>query len=142
MCVWQLMGLKFKNKPLRSCTVSTGGGMLGGHSEIKVFRDGDGDGTLRISRAETHADPVQTSEYPVPAEVFDKLSEMAYQYALYGASTRRMSKIELLDGDTTSVSFCYDNGDFRVRQLQRMTRRMSKGYCAVLNYMNSLSKGN
>lgn len=137
MCVWNLVN-KFKNDRLLGCTVSTGGGSLGGHWTVKVRRGDADDGRLTIEKRETHADRQVTTEYPVPAEVFTTLAEMANKYHMYAASKRRMSDMQILDGDTTTIRFYYTKGDFRVYQLQKLDRTMSTGFREIRDYMNLL----
>lgn len=134
-------GLKFKNDELRSCSVSTGGGMLGGYSYVTLKKDENGGAVLEIRRKETHADREVTSVYQVDPEAFEKVKEMAIQYDLYAASKRRYSKFQVLDGDTTSVSFSFSNGSFRISDNQVLSKKMSTGFREVIHYLSSLAEG-
>ena len=50
--------LQLKGEVLRSCSVSTGGGMLGGYTNYYLKRQKDGTVTLTVTGKETHAKSV------------------------------------------------------------------------------------
>ena len=137
MFLSKLIGNKFKDKRLTSCSVSTGGGMLGGHREVTVKREEADDGTLTIRTREDHSAREVTTVYPVKAEVFDKLEEIVNRYDLYAASKRGMSDMQILDGDTTTIRFYYGRESFYVDELQDLNKTMSEGFRKVCQYMNS-----
>ena len=139
--VTNLIGRRFLRDELESCGVSTGGGMLGGYWEVRLTRDADGNAVLRIREKQTHADREITTQYSVADEAFERLREIAVQHNLYGASKRPYSKIRALDADTTSVSFDFAKGDFRVSEEQVLSRRMREGFREVIRYLDSLAVG-
>lgn len=139
--ITNLIGRTVLRDELESCDVSTGGGMLGGYREVRLTRDADGNAVLRIREKQTHADREITTQYPVADAAFDRLREITVQYNLYGASKRPYSKIRALDADTTSVSFDFKKGDFRVSEEQVLSRRMREGFREVIRYLDSLAVG-
>ena len=136
-----ISGLKFKNDTLRSCSVSTGGGMLGGYSSAELRTEKDGRTTLTVRSRGTHADREVTTVYEVSPDAFEPLREMAFRYRLYAASKRRYSKIQVMDGDTTSVSFSFSKGSFRISSEQNMSGKQREGFWEVEKYLRSLAVG-
>lgn len=132
---------KFKNDALKSCTVYTGGGMRGGHSEVSLQQDAEGGAILRVSQKETYADREVTTIYRVSGDAFNRVREMAVKYDLYRASKRPYSKLLILDADTTSVSFSFQKDSFRVSGNQVLGIGMRKGFRAVIGYLDSLAVG-
>lgn len=133
--------LKFKNDSLEKCTVSTGGGMLGGSRTVTLRRERDGSVTLSVSEKETHNHRERTTTYAASEEALAHVKELANSCNLYGASKRRYSNFRVLDGDTTSVTFDFASDDFRVSEEQVLTPKMQKGFDAVIAYLNSLAVG-
>ena len=60
---------------------------------------------------------------------------------LYGASKRRLGPFQVLDGDTTSITFDFASDDFRVSEEQMLSDNMRSGFLAVIAYLNSLAVG-
>ena len=137
----QLRAVKFKDDTLKSCSVSTGGGMLGGSRSVSLTREKDGSAVLRISERETHADREITTQYSVDAAALDRVREMVCQYDLYSASKRPYSKIRALDADTTSISFDFAKDYFRVSEEQVLSEKMREGFREVMRYLESLAVG-
>lgn len=132
---------RFSKEALESCSVSTGGGMLGGHRSVELRKQRDGSVTLTVSEQETHADRERTVTYPASEEALAHVKELVRQYDLYGASKKPYSEFRVLDGDTTSVSFSFESDDFRVSEEQVLSRNMRTGFRAVIQYLNSLAVG-
>lgn len=127
---------KFKKEDFLGCTISTGGGMLGGYHEISLKRKDDAAGTITFVEREMHNTPEETTVYPASEEVFIKTAELVEKYHLYAASRRKMSGIEILDGDTTTVRFYYRNGSFRIEEYQDINQTMSDGLQKVKKYLS------
>ncbi len=136
-----IAGLRFRNDELESCSVSTGGGMLGGYSSATLKRDPEGNAVLVVKGKETHADREVTTTYQADPAAFDKIREMVVKYDLYAASRRKLSPMQVLDGDTTHLSFDYSKGYFSVSGEQMMNRNMRTGFNEVRNYLYSLAGG-
>ena len=133
-----LLSLKFRGDTLRSCSVETGGGMLGGHREVSLRRDGNGNAVLRVSEKEMHADRLVTTECRVDEGAFDRVRKLVDACYLYAASKRPYSRMRVLDGDTTSVSFSYDKDSFRVSEEQVISRKMRSGMREVIRILETL----
>ena len=137
----KIIGLRYKNTEPESCSVSTGGGMLGGYRTSRLKKEKNGEVTLTVSGKEHHAAREVTTVYRVSPEALSKVNEIAYEYGLYAASMRPRSRIEVLDGDTTTVSFDYPKGDFRISDEQVLSKKMRQGFREVMNYLSSLAAG-
>lgn len=141
MCIFSLLAKKFKPEGLESCSYSTGGGMLGGYRRVTLQKDRKGNRTVSLQYKETHADREETTVYPASEEAFVKATEIMKKYHLYAASKRGRSRIQILDGDTTTISFYYKNGDFSIHELQRLSRKMRKGFTEIEDFLDSLLTG-
>lgn len=137
----RLRAAKFRSDELMSCRVDTSGGMLGGVRNVTLTTDEDGGAVLRVSEKETHADRLITTQYRVSAEAFGRVRDMVSQYNLYGASKRPRSRIRVLDAATTSISFSFSKGDFRVSEDQVLSGKMRQGFREVIDYLTSLAVG-
>ena len=137
----EMLRVKLKKQELRSCSTSTGGGMLGGYKNADLRRDKEGNVVLTITEKATHADREVTTVYPASPEAFDKIRELVDSCKLYAASKRPYSKFQVLDGDTTSVSFSYENDSFRISDNQELSQKMAKGFREVRDYLYSLAQG-
>ena len=133
--------LRFRNDTLTKCTVSTGGGMLGGHRYVTLRQERDGSVTLSVSEQETHADRERTTTYAASAEALEEVKQLVLSHNLYGASKRPYSSMRVLDGDTTSITFDFASDDFRVSEEQIMSVRMAQGFREVIAYLNALAVG-
>ena len=131
---------KYHNDTLEACSVSTGGGMLGGSEtfRLKQFETG---AVLSVMVRKTHADREITTSYRVGDEALEHLADMAARYHLYAASKRRYSKMRVLDGDTTTISFDFSKGYFSVCEEQVLSATMREGFRAVADYLKSLAVG-
>ena len=133
--------LRFRTDELESCSVSTGGGMLGGHRSLTLTKQKDGSVTLTVRERETHADREVITTYPADEAALAHVKELVNAHNLYGASKRRYSRIRVLDGDTTTLSFDYASGYFSVSEEQVMNPNMCAGFDAVEDWLNSLAVG-
>ena len=139
--IFSLIAHKFKAEGLESCSYSTGGGMTGGYRRVTLRKDRKGNRTVSLQYKEIHCDREETTVYPASEEAFAKATEIMKRYHLYGASKRRRSRIQILDGETTTVSFDYVNGDFSIHELQRLNRTMRKGCSEIEGFLDSLLTG-
>ncbi len=134
-------GMKYRNDELKSCSVSTGGGMLGGYSSATLRKDKDGNATLVIVTRKTHADREITTTYNIDPTELSTIAGMVNDYDLFAASKRPLNGIQVLDGDTTSLSFDYSKGYFNISQEQDLNKKMSEGFHKVKDYLYSLANG-
>ena len=141
MLITKLLGHKFRADEFESCMVSTGGGMTGGYQSTELRREKDGSATLTERHKEWHYEREEKTVFPVSEETFAHVAELVNKYDLYTASKRRMSRIQILDGDTTTVSFHFGKRYFSIRQLQRKWPSARKGYREVIEYLNSIPHG-
>ena len=141
MLITRLLGHKFRADEFESCMVSTGGGMTGGYQNTELRREKDGSATLTERHKEWHYEREEKTVFPVSEETFAHVAELVNKYDLYTASKRRMSRIQILDGDTTTVSFHFGKRYFSIRQLQRKWPSARKGYKEVIEYLNSIPHG-
>jgi len=141
MFITKLLGHKFREDEFVSCSVSTGGGMTGGSRIVELRREKDGSVTLTVRGREWHYEREEKTVYPASEEAIAHVAEIVNKYSLYAASKRRMSNIEILDGDTTTVSFHFGKRYFSIRQLQRKWPSGRKGYMETIRYLNSLEQG-
>lgn len=139
--IFSLIAHKFKAEGLESCSYSTGGGMTGGYRRVTLRKDRKGNRTVSLQYKEIHCDREETTVYPASEEAFAKATEIMKKFHLYGASKRRRSRIQILDGETTTVSFDYVNGDFSIHELQRLNRTMRKGCSEIEGFLDSLLTG-
>ena len=130
-----------RNDELKSCSVSTGGGMLGGYSYSQLKKQKDGTVTLEVRSKGTHEEREVKTVYQLTPEALEHIKELVNEHNLYGASKRRYSKIYALDADTTSISFSYAQNAFSVSENQVMSRKMFAGFNEVIRYMSSLAAG-
>ena len=133
--------LKYKNDTLKYCSVSTGGGMLGGSFYMKLARADDGSAVLTVSEKETHADREITTTYRVGAQTLERVAQMADQYGLYRASKRPYSRMRVLDAATTTLSFQFMKDDYSVSGERDLSAKMRRGFNAVIDYLRSLASG-
>ena len=136
-----MSGRKYRNDILESCAVSTGGGMLGGYSSSSLKIEDGGRASLTVKRRETHSDREVTTVYDVDPEALRRVSEMVNEYGLYAASRRPYSKIQVLDGDSTTLSFDYSKGRFTISDNQVLSGKMSEGVREVISFLSSLAAG-
>ena len=141
MVIYSLIAKKFKPEELEHCSYSTGGGMLGGYRRVTLQKDRKGNRTVSLQYKETHADREETTVYPASEEAFVKATEIMKKYHLYAASKRGRSRSQILDGDTTTISFYYKNGDFSIHELQRLSPTMRKGCSEMEGFLDSLLTG-
>lgn len=141
MIVSRIDSNRFAKDELRSCTVSTGGGMRGGVRVVSLSKDENGSALLSVSEKEMHSDRLVTTVYRVDEAAFAHVKEVAVRHHLYSASKRPYSKMRALDADTTSVSFDFENDDFSVSEEQIMSAKMREGFRAVIAYLSSLPSG-
>ena len=134
-------GMKLKNDELRSCSVSTGGGMLGGYSTLTLTRNENGEAILEVRSKETHADREVTTVYQVEEGAFDQLKEIAIRSDLYAASKRKYSPLQVLDGDTTTLWFSFAEASFSISDQQMMNKKMQQGFDDAERFLRSLAKG-
>ena len=137
----KLSGLRFRKDTLLSCSVTTGGGMLGGRSSITLKRDAEGNPILVVTSRPTHADREKTVTYPAGEEGFQVIRDLAVKHDLYAASKRPYSKIQVLDGDTTSLRFHFEKDYFSISEQQVMNRSMRNGFDEVIQYLTSMERG-
>lgn len=135
-----LLNGKYKHAELKSCSVSTGGGMLGGYQSV-TLKKSDGSTVLIVTGRETHADREITTTYSVDPGALDRVREIVNRYDLYGASKRPYSRYEVMDGESTTARFSYENGGFSVSDNQSLTRKMREGMSEVQRYLGSLAQG-
>ena len=137
-----IRGLRFKNDTLTSCSYYCGGGMAGGHkgAELRTDRK-SGEVTLTITEKETHADRELRTVYKRSEEDFETIRQLVNKYNLYNASKKGRSPIQVLDGDTHSVSFDYSKDDFSVSDYQALSRKEREGLRQVRDYLYSLATG-
>jgi hypothetical protein len=133
--------LRIKNDDLNYCSVSTGGGMLGGYTQATLRTQKDGSVVYEVRKKETHADREVTTVYPASPEAFAHIKELVQTYNLYGASKRRYSDMFVLDGDTTRISFSGKNSSFSVSDTQDLNRKMRTGFREVERYLSTLATG-
>ncbi len=134
-------GMKYRNDEMKACSVSSGGGMMGGYSRSSLKRDGAGGAVLTVSKKETHASREVTTVYRVDPAVFDRLREIVNQYDLYRASKRPYSKVQVMDGETTSLSFDYEKGYFSISENQVLSSGMKEGFRETERFLYSLAQG-
>lgn len=126
---------------LKSCSVSTGGGMLGGYRHVTFSIDRNGEATLEIAEKETHADREVRTVYHVDPKAAEELAALAEAHDLRKASKQPYSDLIAYDADTTSVSFTFSDGYFSISENQVLDKNMTEGFDAVIRYLNALATG-
>ena len=144
-CVFMMISAvsakKYAHDELESCEVSTGGGMLGGSSSVRLSKGEDGSVVLLVREKETHADREITTVYQASEAALAHVRELVNDYDLYRASKRPLSKMRALDADTTSIWFDFASGYFRVSEEQVLSSKMRDGFRHVADYLSSLAVG-
>ena len=133
--------VRVKNDDLNYCSVSTGGGMLGGYSHATLRTKKDGSVVYEVCKKETHADREVKTVYSASPEAFAHIKELVIKYNLYSASKRRYSDMYVLDGDTTRISFSGKNSSFDVSDTQDLNAKMRTGFREVERYLSTLAVG-
>lgn len=126
---------------LRSCSVSTGGGMLGGYRNVSYSIDKNGRATLEISEKETHADREVTTVYQADPKAAEELAALVEKHDLRKASKQPYSDMIAYDADTTTVSFRLSDGYYSISENQVLNKNMREGFDAIIRYLNSLAIG-
>ncbi len=126
---------------LKSCSVSTGGGMLGGYRNVSYSIDKNGRVTLEISEKETHADREVTTVYQADPKAAEELLALIETYDLKKASKQPYSDLIAYDADTTTVSFRLSDGYYSISENQVLNKNMREGFNAIIRYLNSLAVG-
>ena len=140
--IFSLFGsLKYKNSDLVYCRYSRGGGMLGGYTNVTLKKEKNGNTVLTVETKQYHYTREVTTTYDVSPDAFDELKKLIFEYDMYGASKAKMSPFQVLDGDTTSISFDFDKGDFRVSDTQALSKKQAEGMREIYRYLVSLKKG-
>ncbi|MBO4236028.1 MAG: hypothetical protein J5928_06310 [Firmicutes bacterium] len=141
-CYNPFMNMKYKNATLEEISWGYGGGMLGGHSGIRLKDNGDGTATLITENRPTHMDRMVTVTYTVPSDTLTEVQKIMMEHRLPSASTRGMSKWQVLDGDTGSMSFYFaEKEGFYVHTEQALRRSESEGIFLIRDYLASLTEG-
>lgn len=128
-------------RALKSCSVSTGGGMLGGYRNVSYSIDKHGRATLEISEKETHADREVTTVYPADPKAAEELAALVEKHDLRKASKQPYSDMIAYDADTTTVSFRLSDGYYSISENQVLNQNMREGFDAIIRYLNSLAIG-
>ncbi len=126
---------------VRSCSVSTGGGMLGGYRNVSYSIDKNGRATLEISEKETHADREVTTVYQADPKAAEELAALIETHDLRKASKQPYSDLIAYDADTTTVSFRLSDGYYSISENQVLDKNMREGFNAIIRYLNSLAVG-
>ena len=122
---------------LVSCTFWTGGGMAGGHRGYDLYAE-----HLIVSEQEMWNSREVHTKYPVEPSALAHAKELMLQYRLDLASERPLSEDQMLDGDTSHLSFLFSDGtDFSVNSEQDLTDMESEGFWAMQAYLKSLAAG-
>ncbi len=126
---------------LKNCSVSTGGGMLGGYRHVTFSIDRNGEATLEIAEKETHADREVRTVYRADPKAAEELAALAEAHDLRKASKQPYSDLVAYDAETTSVSFTFSDGYFSISENQILDENMTEGFDAVIRYLNALATG-
>lgn len=125
---------QLKNTKLRDCTYSCGGGMLGGHSSATIRRMEDGSVKYITKYAAAHYERIVTNTYEAKEEDLERIKNMSIDYKMLQASKKGLSPIQVLDGDTCTVSFWFEDGtSFSVSDTQNLSSTEMK-------HMNEIAK--
>ncbi len=108
-----IVNTKYSKDTPVSCCVSTSGGMRGGLHEMSLKKDSDGNTVLSVRQKESHDERIVITTYTVDAESFSKVADLVNRHHLYAASKMPMSKVRILDGDTTTVFLRLRKGLFQ-----------------------------
>ncbi len=133
--------LKFKDKKLKSCRYSIGGGMNGGYTSIKLAVDKKGRQYLETRHKDYHYSREVTTVYPVAADAFEKVKKLCFEYDMYAASKAKMSPFQVLDGDTITLSFDFENDGFRISDNQMLTAKHTEGIRTIRDYLINCKAG-
>ncbi|MCR5781220.1 MAG: hypothetical protein K6G90_00650 [Clostridia bacterium] len=130
-----------RNDVLISCSVSTGGGMLGGYRTVSLEIEDSGEATLTVREKETHADREITTVYSASPDAADHIREIINRCDLYNAGKQPYSKMRAMDAETTTLSFRFKEDSFSISGEQVLSKKMSEGFREVIDYMDSLAVG-
>ena len=132
---------KLKDSELIECRYTIGGGMLGGFSSATIKKLKDGSIKYISEHAQTHADRIVTKTYDGTIQDLDRIKELIIKYNMYGASKKGLSPFQVLDGDTRTINFYFDNERFSVSDNQNLSTEESKHFREIINELLGLAKG-
>ena len=131
----------FRPEDMRSCTVSAGGGMMGGYSGMYLHREKDGTAVLEVTSREYHSAREVKTGYPMDEAVFEELCQAIRTYSLYSASRQKAHSFQVMDGETETISFSFNDASFRISDTQRLSRKMMEGFGRVRAILNEYRIG-
>ncbi len=134
---------------IRAVRLTSGGGMTGGGDSTELRRGDDGRVTLSTRSREWHNSRETGMDYVVDESAFDQLAQIANDYDLRAASTRKDSDLLVLDAPTSHLVFdlmAEDGGwdpdaSFTISSEQELTDRDREGWRAVTTALAELAAG-
>ena len=132
---------------IQSVCVSSGGGMTGGGESSELRRESDGTVVLSTRSREWHSSRETGVDYVLDESAFERLAEIANEYDLRAASTRKESEFMALDAPTSSLTFSlmdedgmYDpDASFSISDSLQLTERDREGWRAVATALAELA---
>lgn len=130
-----------KKQELNSVRYTVGGGMLGGLSRSSLEKQKDGSIKYITEYAETHSDRIVTRIYNASIHDLNNIKDLIIKYNLYRASKKPLSKIQVLDGDTSTLTVSFDDEYFSVSDTQAISTNDFKHIQEIVQLMASCAKG-
>ena len=154
MGLFDLFGCKkksahvYEGRLIKSVRYSYGGGMSGGDDTVELARQDDGSVLLTTRKKMWHNSRATGFDYVLDESVFDRFAEIANEYDLLNASTRKYSDLIALDAATGHLSYSvlteegkYDgDASFSISSEQELSKKESDGYRAVREALYSLAE--
>lgn len=118
-----------KHAALESYTYSRGGGMEGAHHFIKIGKVDEETALVIYSDQNWHYENPQIAEYYVPIATLMKIEKIYDSYRMYRYRHLPDSKFQILDGDTSSYHFWFeDNKSLSVSESQQIPKKAYDGF--------------
>lgn len=138
----------YEGRLIKSVRYSYGGGMSGGDDTIELARQDDGSVLLTTRKKMWYNSRATGFDYVLDESVLDRFAEIANEYDLLNASTRKYSDLIALDAATGHLSYSvmtdegkYDgDASFSISSEQELSSKESEGYRAVREALYALAE--
>ena len=135
-------GRQLSQSNLLTCRYTVGGGMLGGFNSATIRKNNDGTVNYITESAQTHADRIVTKTYVASDEDLKMIKELFIKYNIASMSKKRLSPFQVLDGDTRTISFMFDNLEtFNVSDNQDLSKEDMEKFLDITKALSELAKG-
>lgn len=133
---------------IMSVRVTSGGGMTGGGESAELHRE-EGRVVLSTRSREWHDSRETGMDYVLSEDAFERMAQIAGEYGLAEAATRKQSPYVVLDAPTSRLSFSVmdesgmynPDASFAISSEQELTERDREGWRAVETALAEMAAG-